>query len=54
MKHSSLWMIFKKFIYSYGVLIKSLYGHEPVRVSKQSGKMQQVVQKESQNCKQFT
>ena len=41
-------MIFKKFIYSYSIQIKDLYGYKLVRAAKQYEKMQQVVKKESQ------
>ena len=37
-------------MYSYGTQIKSLCGYESVRVAKRSEKMQQVVQKESQEA----
>ena len=40
-------MIFKKFIWSYGIQIKNLYGYKLVRAAKRSEKMQQVVQNKS-------
>ena len=45
-------MIFKKFIYLYGIQITNLYGYKLVlvRVPKRSQKMQQVVQTESQEA----
>ena len=43
-------MIFKKFIYSYSIQIKDLYGYKLVRAAKQYEKMQQVVKKESQKA----
>ena len=46
-KHSSLWMVFRKFIYSYGNQINNLCSYKIVRAAKLSEKMQQVVQKES-------
>ena len=47
MKHSSLWMIFEKVAFPYGIQTKKLYGCKLVKAAKRSEKMQQVVQKES-------
>ena len=40
-------MIFKKFMYSYGMQIKNLCDYKLVRATKQSEMMQQVLQRES-------
>ena len=40
-------MIFSKFIYSYSIGVKDLYGYKLVRAAKQSEKIQEVAQKES-------